>query len=263
MKRGGPLKRKADLARSESTKLRRRRKPPEWVERARELRASGMTYAEVGREVGEPDHSVYTWLNRGEPSHGVELTCQHCSKCFLARASDVSRGRKFCSRDCFNLSGVAQSERARHRRSKATAATRKGGGNPAFRHGGRAGVRDRPGERRFQSGQTVCQHPRCDGTSDVLHQHHVIYRQHVRDQGGDEWNPDNALSLCARCHGRHHRRGAVLPVAALRDENIQFAVALLGPAAVVYLSRYYELDLEWWLEREYPSPPTPTVRACG
>lgn len=110
----------------------------------------------------------------------------------------------------------------------------------------------REGMRRFTSGQTTCQHPTCEGAATKLDEHHVVYRQHIRSHGGDEWNPRDALLLCAACHQSHHKRGRVLPLVALRDENYEYAFELLGPAAYDYLRRYYAGDdprLDALLER--------------
>lgn len=80
----------------------------------------------------------------------------------------------------------------------------------------------------------------CCGSRDRLVRHHVCYRAHVRREGGDEWNPANALALATPCHEAHHARRRVLPVSVLRDENIAFAAGLLGPlAAHSYFARYY------------------------
>lgn len=81
----------------------------------------------------------------------------------------------------------------------------------------------------------------CCGSRDRLIRHHALYRQHVRQAGGDEWAPANALALCTPCHEAHHARRRVLPVSVLRDENIAFAADLLGPlAAHSYFGRYYD-----------------------
>jgi len=83
-----------------------------------------------------------------------------------------------------------------------------------------------------------------------VHQHHVVYRQHVRGAHGDEWDSDNALSLCLAHHGAHHARTNVLAISVLRPENVAFAEALLGKeAAHVYLARYYDGDGTGWLTK--------------
>jgi 5-methylcytosine-specific restriction endonuclease McrA len=69
--------------------------------------------------------------------------------------------------------------------------------------------------------------------------HHIVYRQHVRRAGGDEWDPRNALALCVPCHAAHHSRQRVLPVALLPPRALAFAAELLGAAAENYFARYY------------------------
>ena len=117
------------------------------------------------------------------------------------------------------------------------------------------GAHDREGRRRFQSGQDRCQMPGCPDPFVLANQHHVIYEQHVRAAGGDRFDSANALRLCASCHASHHRRGRPVPLTALRDENFEFAFALLGPAAFDYLKRRYAGDdsrLDALLDRTYP-----------
>lgn len=117
--------------------------------------------------------------------------------------------------------------------------TRRGTANPNFRNGKRVGAHDRD-RRRFRSYQTECQHPACPGTERRTNEHHVVYEQKVRRVGGDPYDGRNALLVCISCHMSHHRRGRrVIPLVALRDENYEFAVELLGAAAFDYLRRRY------------------------
>lgn len=74
--------------------------------------------------------------------------------------------------------------------------------------------------------------------------HHVVYSQHVRSHGGDEWHPDNALPVCRLCHDAHHGRARPIPVGALLQQNREFARELLGEAAGDYFDRYYSADME-------------------
>lgn len=95
-------------------------------------------------------------------------------------------------------------------------------------------------------GQCVC--AAC-GATDSFDAHHVLYRQHLRDIGFDEWDARNALRLCdrysrRRCHPRHHARGTVVRLAVLTDENIDYAFEVLGPYAADYLRRHYDGDDE-------------------
>lgn len=76
---------------------------------------------------------------------------------------------------------------------------------------------------------------------DRLQLHHVVYRQHVKREQGDVWDPCNSLTVCAECHASHHSGGAgrVL-LSSLRDENYVFAAELFGaPAAFEWLRRRY------------------------
>lgn len=53
------------------------------------------------------------------------------------------------------------------------------------------------------------------------------------------WDPRNGLTLCGGCHSAHHKRGRIVPIRALRPENLEYARELLGEAAEDYLRRYY------------------------
>lgn len=88
----------------------------------------------------------------------------------------------------------------------------------------------------------------CWGT-ERLSIHHVTYAQHVEAQGGDVWDPANALTLCERCHLDHHARVRTIGQALLPDVAISFCTDLLGPYAFDYLRRYY------------PGPTDPRVAA--
>lgn len=204
---------------------------------------------------------VREFLRRGKRGpyqpkrHGktaVECARPGCANVVERYASDLERGGRYCSRECWRLDSSEQRKRATAA-AAATTRDRKGTSNPAYRHGQRSGVRDRAGERRFKSGQTECVHPRCEDPRTRVNEHHVVYEQHVRRAGGDRWDPRNALALCVPCHMSHHRRGTkIVPLVALRDENYAFAFELLGAAAFDYLRRRYVGDdprLHAWLTR--------------
>lgn len=76
---------------------------------------------------------------------------------------------------------------------------------------------------------------------DRLQLHHVCYRQSVRREHGDQWDPRNSLTVCVDCHASHHAGGSGrLLLTALRDENYVFAAELFGaPAAFEWLRRRY------------------------
>lgn len=140
----------------------------------------------------------------------------------------MRKRRKTCSRRCAG---------------RLTSARVSGSGHPHFRHGayaGRAGARE--DRRRWQSGlASKCEIPGC-GFTLALAQHHVVYRQHVRREGGDEFDPANSMTLCRNHHAIHHSRQAVIPLASIPDAALEFAFKLLGPSASDYLWRYYEGD---------------------
>jgi 5-methylcytosine-specific restriction endonuclease McrA len=189
---------------------------PEWLPRAAELRARGWGYDKISREIGEAYANVYYHLQRGRYGRRA---CVECGEEFEPARAE----HKACSPRC----GAAASHRRAAESGRASAA-KKGRANPRYKHGQRAGVRDRRGERRFVD-QRSCRHPACRRAEHAMNQHHVVYRQEVRRLGGDVWDPDNALTLCNGCHSSHHNRGAlVVPLSALRDENYAFAVALMG-----------------------------------
>lgn len=183
---------------------------------------------------------------------GEERACQHCGEMFYAQRRDINRGGgKWCSRACYY---AGRDTKAGNDTRRAKLKRRRARRTPPYRHGNDAGRHDRDAER-FKSGQTRCQHPTCGGASRKLDEHHVVYRQHIRAHGGDQWDSRDALLLCAACHQSHHHRGRVLPLTALRDENCEFAFELLGTAAYDYLRRYYAGEdprLDALLEAEYP-----------
>lgn len=98
--------------------------------------------------------------------------------------------------------------------------------------------------------QRYCQHPDCEKPSTWKWQaHHVVQLKHIKEYSEDAqilYDPRNALRLCndlsgSNCHGNHHNGGDKrVPLSALRDENYEFAVELLGTGrAYEYLRRLY------------------------
>jgi hypothetical protein len=71
--------------------------------------------------------------------------------------------------------------------------------------------------------------------------HHVVYRQHLRQHGGDDKDPRNLVPVAFACHGGHHSGAARLRLRVLPDSAFEFARELLG-AALAYevLGRYYQ-----------------------
>lgn len=70
--------------------------------------------------------------------------------------------------------------------------------------------------------------------------HHVVYEQHVKLAKGDPYDGRNGLTLCTRCHFRHHHAiDAKISTNVLRAENLEFAREILGDATALYFARYY------------------------
>jgi hypothetical protein len=176
------------------------------------------------------DSNLPTYGKNGRAGNVRE--CVICGGMFTIRPAELAR-RKTCSRAC-----AAELKRSRG------GERRKGAGNPNFKSGRRVGVRDREGERRWREALgSVCAAPGCTtpyGAIQPLFLHHLVYRQHVRREGGDIWDPRNALTICNRCHASHHQRGRVLPVAMVPEAARAFAVELFGEArAADYFARRY------------------------
>lgn len=98
--------------------------------------------------------------------------------------------------------------------------------------------------------QRFCQHPDCKNPGTWKWQaHHVVQVTHIKPYSEEPqvlYDPRNALRLCndisgSNCHGNHHNGGDKrVPLSALRDENYDYAVELLGVGpAYDYLRRYY------------------------
>lgn len=70
--------------------------------------------------------------------------------------------------------------------------------------------------------------------------HHICYRQELRRVGGDEWDPRNAITLCASHHSSHHRQGRPVELSLLPNAAFEFAAETLGAGrAYEYLKRRY------------------------
>lgn len=115
----------------------------------------------------------------------------------------------------------------------------------AFKRKRRAAAFFTPGKVAFQEAaraQLACMNPRCPDPSAPWNAHHVIYAQHVRrEDPALEWDPANAMRLCADCHARHHSGAERLPVDVLPPAALEFARLLFGgQRAAAYLDRYYD-----------------------
>lgn len=148
----------------------------------------------------------------------VEKTCPVCGEPF--RGSRAHMARRTC------CSMVCAAKRKRER-----AGERKGKANPNYRHGRRVGQRDRAGERLWRAARGKrCAVPGCRNPGGRwLAQHHVIYEQVVRRNGGDVFDPRNSLTLCDVHHAKHHKRSEPLSIEHVPDAAFEFASELLGP----------------------------------
>lgn len=83
--------------------------------------------------------------------------------------------------------------------------------------------------------------PRCKSEASHVDPHHLIYQKELRRWGGDPDDQRNIIPLGRECcHGPHHSRSAVIPLADLPDSVFEFAEELMGPgAAYNYLARTY------------------------
>jgi hypothetical protein len=144
--------------------------------------------------------------------------CEQCKREFLP----AFRGQDCCSKKCTREKKLAERNRS-HKRTTVLA----------------SGSKKDPG---FSSGDLLCQAPWC--TEPMVHDHHVIAKQHVERLGGGIWDPRNALGVCFHDHGTHHKQIKKLPISCLHDRNFDFAYELMGLAATDYLRRHYAGDDE-------------------
>lgn len=105
-------------------------------------------------------------------------------------------------------------------------------------------ARSRKDSERWGSARTSqCSSSRCErkGGQKIKALHHIVFRQHVENERGDEWDPRNAMTVCPACHAAHHARVRLLLAVDLPDSVFEFASELMGPGrAYNYLRRGYE-----------------------
>jgi hypothetical protein len=72
-------------------------------------------------------------------------------------------------------------------------------------------------------------------------QHHVVYRQHLRQYDGSVKDSRNLVWVACSCHSRHHNGFKRLHLYMLPDSVFEFAAELMGRgAAYEYLKRHYD-----------------------
>lgn len=82
----------------------------------------------------------------------------------------------------------------------------------------------------------------------VVHRHHCVYRQHLRNAKSKRTAKDleaderNLVPVAFACHGNHHSRSKPYGLAMLPDSVFEFAAEVLGTRASNYLRRRYTGD---------------------
>jgi ribosomal protein S27AE len=237
-------------------------------------------FIDGGRETVARQPPLRNRASRRRPFYGwgvwqrfLEQTCARCGESFTA-----PRRQKFCGRVC---AARAQSEKNRIKRikrickvcgstfmerPKAKRTTCSAACTNAARALAKVGT-DNPNadsDTEARDRWVAAKKRRCEKCgAPATHQHHVVYQQHVRLRGGDIYDPRNSFSLCFSCHNYHHNGlDKRLAVSDLNPENIEFAVELLGAAAVDYFPRYYDNDAPHLLHYEVERQPLcPTEEA--
>lgn len=88
--------------------------------------------------------------------------------------------------------------------------------------------------------RVCCGRCRACGAGRAQEAHHVVYRQELRRRGLPQWDSDDGLALCHRCHERHHNGGRwKISLTVLSSVNLDYAFAVLGAFAYDYLSARY------------------------
>jgi 5-methylcytosine-specific restriction endonuclease McrA len=150
--------------------------------------------------------------------------------------SAVKRGAALARR-----AGLKRTELRRSDRSELKRSQLKRTGPPKRRRKRRRDTHEQAEIRAFV--ERAASQPRCANcpSTGAWHAHHAgVYEQNLRLLGRSQWDPDNALRLCVRCHmAHHHSRSGRLALTVLREENIRYAFDVLGACAYAYLSKRY------------------------
>lgn len=158
----------------------------------------------------------------------VALVCQNpaCGRTFEVYPSQTHR--RTCSPSC--AAAV-----------KGRPVGRSGSANPNYRKGRAAGKRP-PARWRNAKGNR-CEVPGCPNPRPGkrrLHLHHVVTRQVIRRNRGDQWDPAVGMTVCDSCHSKHHHRTRPIPRSAVPAAAVAYAVQLMGEdRAEDYIARYY------------------------
>lgn len=178
--------------------------------------------------------SAYRRQRAGErpprPWTRFDLKCEGCGRTWTyAKPPSTSYLPKACSPQC------------RADLKRRGNGDRRGRRNPAYKKGDRVGWHEWIATREDLC--AVCGRSRTGvgkKNSGRLEIHHAIYDQHIRAAGGNRYDTRAGMTVCARCHKRHHLRSVVIPLVVVPDAVFGFASELFGAeGAYEYLRRYY------------------------
>lgn len=145
--------------------------------------------------------------------------CAHCGGPMRKNARV-----KHCSMACRKASGQYDHH------ARALAASRRGDGNPNFRHGERRNARDWSLKAK---GERQCRN--CP--AEAVHLHHIVPRS--RWPGTERDDLRNGMPLCARCHSRWHRKSPGAPDhTCITDEEREY-INTTAPVDSAWIARSY------------------------
>lgn len=78
-------------------------------------------------------------------------------------------------------------------------------------------------------------------TGQPWHPHHVVYEKHLAGFLAPIYDARNVLRVIEKAHANHHSAARRIRTVELRDENINYALYLMGVwRTLLYLRRYYD-----------------------
>lgn len=165
---------------------------------------------------------------------GRDIMCAECGTEFYASPSQIARGRKYCSRRCWQRNARMTDEQYAEN-SQRLRVNRLGPGNPNFRHGERTGEHLQ-GWGVKHKGEEWCRV--CGAQAE--HLHHVVPRSICPAEAKRDLR--NGLPLCASCHARWHRGSLKIPRSVFTAEEWDYITTIIGSP---------------WLDHRYPESSDP------
>lgn len=164
---------------------------------------------------------------------GRMQNCEQCGADFWVKKARIGRAR-WCSYQCKRDSGWSRKELGAR-----LAITRRGAGNPAFKHGKRVGINPSGWKLTNKGGERVCRN--CGTADGSIHLHHAIPRSKAPQLKEDL---RNGVPLCAACHMGWHANKVTLYRSIFTQDEWEFLsiVELTGE------------NITAWLDRRYPTP---------